>query len=492
MQDINGYMCGGTGGWRRAVYMDMTDPNTNCPSGWQLLTENSRQTCGRISRGELVCDSVFFPVSGGPYNQVCGRIRGYQKGLTSAFLGYSRYGQTTIDSAYVSGVAVMHGSPRQHIWTFAAGGRENFTASLNNCPCDPPARTSVPPFVREDYFCESGYLWPGHSFSLSTADVLWDGRDCPPISTCCSHHNPPYFTKLLDQTTTDDLELRMCVFGRISRNENIPVELVELYVKQDYVQTTLQEVDNELKKSFVSQTNSISNLHVHSCGGTEGWRRAVYLDMTDPSTNCPPGWNVTGYSKRTCGRANSSRYSCDSVFFPVSGGQYSQVCGRIRAYQWGLPEALAGHRRGFPTIDVAYFDGVAVMHGSPRQHIWTFVAGGYENWTSLVSQSCPCDVGNRYSWPPPSFVGNDYFCEAGYVWPGYIDHVAEYTFHPNDALWDGRDCPPVSSCCSHHNPPYFIKSLNQTTTDDLELRMCLNDPLQYANVAVELVELYVK
>ena len=28
--------CGGTWGWRRAVYLDMTDPNTNCPSGWPM------------------------------------------------------------------------------------------------------------------------------------------------------------------------------------------------------------------------------------------------------------------------------------------------------------------------------------------------------------------------------------------------------------------------------------------------------------------------
>ena len=28
------YTCGGTGGWRCVVYLDMTDPNTTCPSGW--------------------------------------------------------------------------------------------------------------------------------------------------------------------------------------------------------------------------------------------------------------------------------------------------------------------------------------------------------------------------------------------------------------------------------------------------------------------------
>ena len=84
----------------------------------------------------------------------------------------------------------------------------------------------------------------------------------------------------------------------------------------------------------------------YTCGGTGGWRRAVYFDMTDPNTNCPSGWNMTEYSKRTCGRATDDWSTCDSVFFPVTGGPYSQVCGRIRAYQWGLPNAFDRSRYG--------------------------------------------------------------------------------------------------------------------------------------------------
>ena len=75
----------------------------------------------------------------------------------------------------------------------------------------------------------------------------------------------------------------------------------------------------------------------YTCGGTGGWRRAVYLDMTDLNTDCPSGWSETGYSKRTCGRATDGLHTCDSAYFPVSGGEYSQVCGKIRAYQWEGP-----------------------------------------------------------------------------------------------------------------------------------------------------------
>ena len=126
-----GHVCGGEGGWRRVVYLDIRDPNTNCPSGWQL-TALSKRSCGRVSPGGLTCDSVFFPVTGGPYTRVCGRVRGYQYRSTDAFEAYHHGYATTIDDAYVAGVSLTHGPPgsRQHIWTFAAGIAETFFTHL--------------------------------------------------------------------------------------------------------------------------------------------------------------------------------------------------------------------------------------------------------------------------------------------------------------------------------------------------------------------------
>ena len=259
----------------------------------------------------------------------------------------------------------------------------------------------------------------------------------------------------------------------------------------------IEEHDNQITTELIKINETLTEQIINNrdglkCGGTWGWRRAVYLDMTDPNTNCPSGWNMTGYSKRTCGRANSSGLSCDSVFFPVSGEPYSQVCGRIRAYQWGLPDAFLGYNHGGQTTkDSAYVCGVAVMYGSPRQHIWTFANGAWENDTTSHSSTCSCDISGENNMIPP-FVREDYFCESGYVYPRYFSQALPYTFHSNDTLWDGRDCHSTSTCCSLHNPPYFTKTLNQTTTDDLELRMCLNAPANYDNIAVELVELYVK
>ena len=226
----------------------------------------------------------------------------------------------------------------------------------------------------------------------------------------------------------------------------------------------------------------------YTCGGTGGWRRVVYLDMTGPSTTCPSGWKLTGYSKRTCGRVRTGLNTCDSATFSVSGGPYSRICGRIRAYQYGGTVAFYNYNRGIATrIDDDYVDGVSVTHGSPRNHIWTFAAGAAEG-SPTRTFVCPCDASIDIRIPP--FVGEDYFCESG-VNEAWI-RTRHFTFHSNDALWDGEDCLTSSTCCSRRNPPYFVKQLQTPTTEDIEARICLYYNLSDANIAVELVELYVQ
>ena len=64
-----------------------------------------------------------------------------------------------IDSHYVGGVSLTHGSAgrHQHIWIFAAGLAEAYNGWPDQCcPCDISAYNLVPLFVGNDYFCESG------------------------------------------------------------------------------------------------------------------------------------------------------------------------------------------------------------------------------------------------------------------------------------------------------------------------------------------------
>ena len=221
------YECGGTGGWRRVVYLNMTDPNTNCPCGWKL-TSHSKRTCGKVNTSDLSCDSVLFSVCGGDYTSVCGSIRAYQLFRVDAFETYHDGHVTTIEGAYVTGVSLTHGSPRQHIWTFAAGASEDRPAWEDACPCDATINITIPPFVGGDYFCESGVNsgYPRQVFYPD--DPLWDGEGCGSSSSCCSFNNPPYFTKTLPSPTSDPIEARLCRWGG---SDDSPVEFMELYVK---------------------------------------------------------------------------------------------------------------------------------------------------------------------------------------------------------------------------------------------------------------------
>ena len=218
-----------TGGWMRVANLDMTDTNQQCPENLQLsYTNQSIRLCGKSN--DSSCGSVTFRTYGVQYQQVCGRVRGYQYISTDGFERHSFCPTNcTIDNTYVDGVSITHGvSPRKHIWTYAVGAFDHRTATAT-CPCT-GGGTSPPSFVGSDYYCESGHSDNSQS-GLATDDPLWDGQDCGGVErTCCDPPNLPWFCKGLPEPTTDDLEFRLC--GDESRtNEDIPIDLVELYIQ---------------------------------------------------------------------------------------------------------------------------------------------------------------------------------------------------------------------------------------------------------------------
>ena len=222
------------------------------------------------------------------------------------------------------------------------------------------------------------------------------------------------------------------------------------------------------------------------CEGA-GWKRVAYLNMTDPGASCPHAWKLHTFDdKRVCGRLNSAPKSCDSTTFSVGKEEYSQVCGRIKAYLFERPFGFVNDYGGFGrprvTIDRLYADGVSLTHGSPQQHIWTFVAQAFEG-----QGLCPCDIIKRLE--VPWFVGKDYFCESGLNYE--YDHDRHIGFVSTDPLWDGKDCT-ESPCCSFNNPPYFLKTLRAPTTEDIEARICLRNPPDLADIMVEEIELYIR
>ena len=225
------------------------------------------------------------------------------------------------------------------------------------------------------------------------------------------------------------------------------------------------------------------------CGGP-GWRRVVFLNMTDTSHVCPSGLNLTTYSRRTCGRAHSTHHTCSSTTFSVGGSQYSRVCGRALGYRFGYNRGFWVYHIANRSIDEQYVDGLSLTHGAPgsRQHIWTFASGLYTGSQGIHSSStCPCDNGNTF--PSPPFVGNDYFCGSVLT---YDQFRYRTIFFPNTTLWDGQVCEGGGRCCQFNNPPWFTKNLANFTTEDIELRLCLYNATFASDIALELLELYVQ
>ncbi len=239
--DMNGTSCScnTAGGWMRVANLDMTDPNQNCPDGFNLTirTEPPLRTCGRT--GELRTGCTSFPIQtyGVEYSHVCGRIISYQNGRPDAFAPFHRRRTSlTIDRDYVDGISLTHGqSPRQHIWTFACAIDEfvsNINTQSSRCPCTRPNDAflgTVPPFIGQDYFCETG-AGAGDRGRFFANDPLWDGQGCADNSTCCEFNNPPWFCKQLPQPTTDDIEMRIC-FDQGFPDEDTPIEIMEMYVR---------------------------------------------------------------------------------------------------------------------------------------------------------------------------------------------------------------------------------------------------------------------
>ena len=229
LQDNYCLRLGGEGLWHQVAYLNMSDPSQQCPSAWREYNSNGVRACGRpVSSGS--CPATVYS-TGRQYNRVCGRVIGYQVGSPDAF-GLQARG-ISIDSYYVYGVSITHGSPRKHIWSLAGGTTDvtHNTILGSNCPCaDPPSHRVLPPsFVGDNYYCESGNSDSSYiSSHLYSSDPLWDGQQCE--GECCSNgKSPPWFSVELPNPTTDDIEVRICCPE--STVDDTPVQVLELYIQ---------------------------------------------------------------------------------------------------------------------------------------------------------------------------------------------------------------------------------------------------------------------
>ena len=216
--------------------------------------------------------------------------------------------------------------------------------------------------------------------------------------------------------------------------------------------------------------------HMGELCGTDTWARLAYLNMSDPTQNCPSGFRLyQSGGVRACGRPVTNDGSCVSVQFPSNGIKYSQICGRVVGYQYGTTDAAKSS---------VMPDGVTITRGLSQQNVWTMLAGSFDSSLNNPHNRCPCSTNSGQV-----VLSDHYFCESG-----KHDTLFEVKLYTSDPLWDGQGCGSNEAlCCSAPGIPWFHRDYgNTTTTDYIELKICCNEGTDNEDSPVNAYEIYVK
>ena len=245
-----------------------------------------------------------------------------------------------------------------------------------------------------------------------------------------------------------------------------------------------------------SQVEVYCDMEGSHCDEEGGWTRITFVNMSEPGSSCPPGLvqydNIINTS--LCWIANRTDFwGCNSTFFSVYNLNYTKVCGQVRGHQYGFPAAFYCYFYNYSRCEpeIKTFGVTLTYSNNPHKHIWTYAGGWHEQGTDTLD--CPCNNGSLYTNYTIPFVGNEYYCESGSS--DYNDILYFNDLYLNDPLWDGEDCPGrEATCCTSPKMPWFVKTLNETVNDDIELSVCGYNFDQYSihGTSLDLVELYIK
>ena len=212
-----------------------------------------------------------------------------------------------------------------------------------------------------------------------------------------------------------------------------------------------------------------------ACGGiTGGWMRIANIDTTQ-GDDCPNGWRKITQPRPLC-RGSGDAAGCYSAYFSNNKTEYNSICGKLRGYQKGSPDAFY-----VQPIDKPYLDGISITIGNPRKHVWSYAAGHTYN------SYCPCISSSKIS-STPSYVNDNYYCESG----GADGKESYDTMYFTDPLWDGRGCPTDNNCYSILGAPWFYRHFTEPEKGAVEVRICRNQDYSNEATLLEQVQLYIQ
>ena len=201
--------------------------------------------------------------------------------------------------------------------------------------------------------------------------------------------------------------------------------------------------------------------------GNKGWTRLGYLNMSDTTHSCPDGFKEVAKPVRGCRRA-MKKSSCASVTFQNPGElPYTSVCGSFVATQQGSPDALI--KKGDKT-DWEY-DGISVHLDQSGTYLVVLGAPGekIKKWFT-----CPCKALDDPEQETLITFGTD---------------LTPSKFCPLSN--NRRSCPAKINCCAGEGLPPFCVTLPEPTTDDITVKLCLDDD-DNEDITIQEIELLVQ
>ena len=99
--------------------------------------------------------------------------------------------------------------------------------------------------------------------------------------------------------------------------------------------------------------------------------RVAHVNMSQSGASCPQGLTQKNMSGLTLCRQNAT--GCQGTLFSAIGLSCSRVCGQLRGYQFGAPDAFRPYDVNIALqLNEGYVDGVSITYDTAvPKHIWT-------------------------------------------------------------------------------------------------------------------------
>jgi hypothetical protein len=192
-----------------------------------------------------------------------------------------------------------------------------------------------------------------------------------------------------------------------------------------------------------------------------GWQQVFAFDALGPEP-CPAGLEATTLT------ADGPRLGCELLDQRLSASidvtapfPWSALRVTVLALQVGTTDAFGSPSSGPAGLNGGYVDGFSLTRGGgqSRTHLFTWAVGNREN--GLEQGNCPCRGGED----PPSFVGDDYRCEAG-----ARDAPGETEIVIVDPVFDGFEIGGSDACRSEGSGAPAVIAVGQATGDVVTFR----------------------